>query len=127
MKIITWNLGYWIFRQHHDEAWRYLREDICPDIALLQEVKPPELADAIVVPSGYSRKSFLSVGRRIGEEARRVIDDPLSDKVRRYLQSLRGPDDQVGGELNDVEKTKGRNRLLVNGSTMDRAEEPAVL
>jgi hypothetical protein len=50
MKIITWNLGYWIFKQHHDEAWRYLKKEICPDIALLQEVKPPLLRAHIYGP-----------------------------------------------------------------------------
>lgn len=43
MKIITWNLGYWQFRRHHQEAWKYLQEEINPDIALLQEVHPPPL------------------------------------------------------------------------------------
>jgi endonuclease/exonuclease/phosphatase family metal-dependent hydrolase len=43
VKLATWNLGFWQFRRTHDDAWAYLREEICPDIALLQEVKPPEL------------------------------------------------------------------------------------
>jgi endonuclease/exonuclease/phosphatase family metal-dependent hydrolase len=41
MKILTWNLGYWQHRSQHDRAWHYLCNDIKPDIALLQEVKPP--------------------------------------------------------------------------------------
>lgn len=45
MKIITWNLGYWQFRKHHKEAWSYLRNELQPDIALLQEVHPPSLED----------------------------------------------------------------------------------
>ena len=40
---MTWNLGYWQHRAHHDDAWRYIREEIKPDLALLQEVKPPNL------------------------------------------------------------------------------------
>ena len=43
VKLATWNLGFWQFRRTHDEAWAYLREEICPDVAFLQEVKPPEL------------------------------------------------------------------------------------
>lgn len=41
MRILTWNLGYWQHSSQHDKAWDYLYNDIKPDIALLQEVKPP--------------------------------------------------------------------------------------
>jgi endonuclease/exonuclease/phosphatase family metal-dependent hydrolase len=41
MKIVTWNLGYWQHSTLHDEAWDYLCTEIKPDIAFLQEVKPP--------------------------------------------------------------------------------------
>ena len=41
VKILTWNLGYWQHSSHHDEAWDYLCNDIKPDLAFLQEVKPP--------------------------------------------------------------------------------------
>jgi endonuclease/exonuclease/phosphatase family metal-dependent hydrolase len=41
MRIVTWNLGYWQHSSLHEEAWNYLCNDIKPDIALLQEVKPP--------------------------------------------------------------------------------------
>lgn len=42
MKVITWNLGYWQHRAFHNEAWSYLRTEIKPDLALLQEVKLPK-------------------------------------------------------------------------------------
>ena len=45
MKILAWNLGYWQFRRHHMDAWAYLRNELKPDIALLQEVCPPPLED----------------------------------------------------------------------------------
>jgi endonuclease/exonuclease/phosphatase family metal-dependent hydrolase len=41
MIILTWNLGYWQHRSQHDKAWDYLCNNIKPDLALLQEVKPP--------------------------------------------------------------------------------------
>ncbi len=41
MKIATWNLGYWKHKSYHDQAWGYLTDEIKPDIALLQEVRPP--------------------------------------------------------------------------------------
>lgn len=43
MKIVTWNLGFWQHRSTHCEAWAYLRNQIEPDLALLQEVSPPNL------------------------------------------------------------------------------------
>ena len=43
MRIITWNLDYWKHRSLHNEAWIYLRDKIKPDVALLQEVSPPNL------------------------------------------------------------------------------------
>jgi endonuclease/exonuclease/phosphatase family metal-dependent hydrolase len=45
VKLATWNLGFAFgsFRKTHAEAWEYLRDKIRPDIALLQEVKIPEL------------------------------------------------------------------------------------
>jgi endonuclease/exonuclease/phosphatase family metal-dependent hydrolase len=45
MKILTWNLGYWQFRRHHQDAWAYLRTELRPDIALLQEACPPPLEE----------------------------------------------------------------------------------
>ena len=43
LKIITWNLGFWQHRSTHCEAWAYLRNQIEPDLALLQEVSPAKL------------------------------------------------------------------------------------
>ncbi len=41
MRILTWNLGYCQHSFHHHEAWAYLCNDIKPDLAFLQEVRPP--------------------------------------------------------------------------------------
>ncbi len=42
MKIVTWNMDCWKRDvSRHDEAWAYLVEELRPDIALLQEVRPP--------------------------------------------------------------------------------------
>lgn len=43
MRVITWNLGYWQHKAFHSEAWTYLRGEIKPDLALLQEFSPPNL------------------------------------------------------------------------------------
>lgn len=42
MKVVTWNLGYWDHRETHEEGWNYLLETVKPDLALLQEVRPPD-------------------------------------------------------------------------------------
>lgn len=44
MKVASWNLGYWQHQRFHSDAWNYLRTEIRPDIALLQETTIPELA-----------------------------------------------------------------------------------
>lgn len=46
MRVVTWNLGYWQHRSSHAGAWAYLRDSIKPDLALLQEVNPPELLES---------------------------------------------------------------------------------
>lgn len=45
MKIVTWNLqaGFGSNPRRHDRAWHFLRA-LDPDVALLQEVEPPEWA-----------------------------------------------------------------------------------
>lgn len=45
LKIITWNLGFWQHKFNHEKAWTYLKDQIKPDLALLQEVSPIELRD----------------------------------------------------------------------------------
>jgi hypothetical protein len=40
MRIVTWNMGYWQYSSRHKDAWRYLRGELRPDIALLQETVP---------------------------------------------------------------------------------------
>lgn len=43
LRVITWNFDYWKHRSFNDEDWTYLRDKIKPDVALLQEVSPPNL------------------------------------------------------------------------------------
>lgn len=44
MKIITWNLDYWKRTpEQRTNAWNYLFNNLNPDIALMQEIKPPEM------------------------------------------------------------------------------------
>jgi exonuclease III len=43
MKIITWNMDYW--KRNQDQrfsAWDHLTKILKPEIALLQEIVPPE-------------------------------------------------------------------------------------
>lgn len=45
LRVITWNLGYWQHRTAHEKTWAYLRNELKPDLALLQEAHPVELCD----------------------------------------------------------------------------------
>jgi len=44
MRVVTWNLDFWQHKATHSKAWGYLRNNIKPDLALLQEVSPPKLS-----------------------------------------------------------------------------------
>lgn len=41
--IVSWNMGYWQYRTEHSDAWKFLRDYISPNMALLQETRPPSL------------------------------------------------------------------------------------
>jgi exonuclease III len=43
LKVITWNMDYWKrAKSQREEAWTYLIQTLCPDIALLQECCLPD-------------------------------------------------------------------------------------
>lgn len=42
MRVATWNMGYWGRSRVHDDAWRWLLDDLKPDVALLQECVVPD-------------------------------------------------------------------------------------
>jgi exonuclease III len=45
MKIVTWNMDYWKRNSEQRElAWNFLLDTINPDIALIQEIVPPEIS-----------------------------------------------------------------------------------
>lgn len=46
MKVVTWNLGYNTDASKHEDAWRYLIDELDADIAFLQEVRVPEDVEA---------------------------------------------------------------------------------
>lgn len=41
--MVSWNMGYWQYRTRHSDAWKFLRDCISPNMALLQETRPPSL------------------------------------------------------------------------------------
>jgi len=45
MRVLTWNLGFWQHRSRQNKAWSFLRNELAPDLALLQEVSHPELLE----------------------------------------------------------------------------------
>lgn len=53
MRIVTWNMDHWRRSQDlRDRAWRYLSEELHPDVALLQESVPRGDADKVVFREG---------------------------------------------------------------------------
>jgi len=36
-------MDYWLHRGYHEKAWKYLLDELQPDLALLQEVSPLQL------------------------------------------------------------------------------------
>lgn len=41
MRTVTWNMGYWGHASAHEAAWRWLLDELSPDVALLQECVVP--------------------------------------------------------------------------------------
>jgi exonuclease III len=42
MRIVSWNMAYWSHRRHHDEAWRWVLDELRPNVLLIQEAVVPE-------------------------------------------------------------------------------------
>ena len=40
-RVATWNMDWWKHKASHEAAWRWLREAVRPEVALLQETIPP--------------------------------------------------------------------------------------
>ncbi|MDH5779204.1 MAG: endonuclease/exonuclease/phosphatase family protein [Candidatus Bathyarchaeota archaeon] len=58
MRVITWNLDFKQPRSRRNEAWAYLRDELAPDLALLQEVADCRLLEGEymllkTVPQGW--------------------------------------------------------------------------
>jgi endonuclease/exonuclease/phosphatase family metal-dependent hydrolase len=58
IKVVSWNLGFWLYRKHHRDAWDYLRNVIKPDIVFLQETQTPKLDDDEVFVFREVRQSW---------------------------------------------------------------------
>ena len=39
IKIATWNMGYWQYKKHFEEAWGYYLKEINADIIFFQEAR----------------------------------------------------------------------------------------
>ena len=56
LRIATWNMNHWQRNaEQRVEAWRYLREEIRADVALLQEAVPPADLRSVYRPIGGVR------------------------------------------------------------------------
>jgi endonuclease/exonuclease/phosphatase family metal-dependent hydrolase len=114
MKILTWNLGYWQHSSHHDRAWEYLCNKIKPDIALLQEVKPPAWISPNTIVFRESNKGWgtaiytpsftLSMGHFSRYPERVVLATTMSDDFPLLIASIHAPiiNGRVFPHLNNI-------------------------
>ena len=42
MRVVSWNMAYWSHRRHHEQAWRWIIDELSPDVLLVQEAVIPE-------------------------------------------------------------------------------------
>jgi len=78
MRVVAWNMG----RRDHASAWRYLLDELSPDIALLQETVPPPIADEagdFVSARAYEHHPW---GSAVFASNGRVRELPLPDEHR---------------------------------------------
>lgn len=132
MRVVTWNLGYWQFRRRHAEAWEYLRNEIKPDIALLQETCPREMGDDEIllfepVHGGWGTAIYstglqltpVGMTRYPGRVVAAKIDSPGDGSA--YVASIHAP--IINGRvfphldriLDDVESAFGASAAIFGG------------
>lgn len=61
MRIVTWNMGYWGHAGVHERAWRWLLDELSPDVALLQECVVPSWVHSqatVLFERAYSRQRW---------------------------------------------------------------------
>jgi exonuclease III len=46
MRVVSWNMAYWSAPKAHDGAWRWIFDELRPDILFFQEAVPPEWVKA---------------------------------------------------------------------------------
>jgi exonuclease III len=105
MKILTWNLDYWKRTpEQRTNAWDYLFNNLNPDIALLQEIKPPN--------SEMDNKSFLY--HEI--DGKRKWGTALFSKfpIKRELYSVKGYEGASGLITAEISISKSLTLTLIN-------------
>jgi endonuclease/exonuclease/phosphatase family metal-dependent hydrolase len=107
-------MNYWWQKHNHKDAWRYLIEDVKPDIALLQEVVVPEEYEnqTVFLPSHTSRESSgIQWGTAIYINPQIVVnfDKKKADRTAEFL-----PENDFKGKTVVVEiHMKNGGRLFV--------------
>jgi exonuclease III len=62
MRIISWNMDSWKRAETYEDAWRYMVDKVCPDIALLQETIVPDVfKDRTVFHQSYTSRAYPEV------------------------------------------------------------------
>lgn len=108
MRVVSWNLGHNSpeYRARHDDAWRYLLEELHPDVALVQEAVPPEGLDrSLVFAKPWARRAWGSA----------VITAP--GRIRKgFTETSGGP--VVVAELDDGMIMASIHARVVKGRTI---------
>jgi hypothetical protein len=80
MKVVTWNMGYWGHASAHDAAWHWLLDELSPDIALLQECRPPdwvsESGRRVLFDPAYPGTPNQALGHGPRDEGARHVTHP---------------------------------------------------
>src|SRR5437879_3761360 len=108
MRIVSWNLGHNSpeYRVRHGDAWRYLLEELRPDVALVQEAVPPEgLSQSLVFAKPWAKRAWGSA----------VVTAP--GRIRKgFTETSRGP--VVIAELVDGMIVASVHARIVEGRTI---------
>lgn len=109
MKIVSWNMHCCNNSEHYEKAWAYLRDEIKPDVALLQETMiPADLQSATIFLPSYTDHRAPHWGTALYVNTATIpgFIKETADVTKEYLK-----------DLTDLGKTIIANIQLPDGET----------